>query len=167
MSRKKLVDKKDVQIINILQNNARLTNFDLAVEVDLSPGPTSVRVRNLFRNSMLKKVEARANLRFFGYNVQGILIAQVLQENAQKFVKELEGFRLVTSVKRLTSKTPSLGFDKYLICVECKDQEHLDRFVGRQWSENQIPIDWTIYQGHESVQDRGIELTLDDAISLG
>ena len=41
------MDEKDRQIIRTLQRNGRMTNQDLAAEVNLSPSPCLRRLKNL------------------------------------------------------------------------------------------------------------------------
>ena len=41
------LDKTDLQILKILQENGRITNLQLSSDVGLSPAPTLERVRKL------------------------------------------------------------------------------------------------------------------------
>lgn len=49
------LDKIDVKILHALQDNARLTNKELAASVHLSPTPTFERVKRLERDGYIKK----------------------------------------------------------------------------------------------------------------
>ena len=44
------LDKIDLQILKILQENGRITNLQLSNEIGLSPAPTLERVRKLEHN---------------------------------------------------------------------------------------------------------------------
>lgn len=52
------IDRIDKKILEILQDNGRLTNSDLAKAVDKSPPPTAERVKKLEKNGYIKKYVA-------------------------------------------------------------------------------------------------------------
>lgn len=49
------LDKSDLDILRVLQNNAKLTNKELAQLVHLSPTPTYERVKRLERDGYIKQ----------------------------------------------------------------------------------------------------------------
>lgn len=52
------LDKIDIKILNILQENGRITNAELAKRIGISPPPALDRVRKLERNKIIKKYVA-------------------------------------------------------------------------------------------------------------
>lgn len=53
-----ILDKTDLQILRVLQNNSRLTTKELAAKVNLSPTPVFERVKRLEANGYVKKYVA-------------------------------------------------------------------------------------------------------------
>lgn len=51
-----ILDKTDLQILRVLQNNSRLTTKELAAKVNLSPTPVFERVKRLEANGYIKKI---------------------------------------------------------------------------------------------------------------
>ena len=49
------LDPTDKKILNILQENGRITNAQLANEIGLSPPPMLERVKKLEKNGVIKK----------------------------------------------------------------------------------------------------------------
>jgi DNA-binding Lrp family transcriptional regulator len=66
--KKKQIDHQDIIILNILMQNAELTNKRLSEIIDLSEGPTLVRVQKLWERGIIKSYAALINLPFFGYD---------------------------------------------------------------------------------------------------
>ena len=64
--KKKQIDHQDIIILNILMQNAELTNKRLSEITDLSEGPALVRVQNLSERGITKSYAALSNLSFFG-----------------------------------------------------------------------------------------------------
>ena len=52
------LDQTDLKILRILQQNARLTNKELAAQVNLSTTPVFERLKRLERNGYIKKYVA-------------------------------------------------------------------------------------------------------------
>lgn len=59
--RKKLIDRKDIEIANILLKDGSIPNKHLSAEVGLSPSSTLVRQKNLYRNNILYLPRAKVN----------------------------------------------------------------------------------------------------------
>ena len=51
-----ILDKTDLQILRVLQNNSRLTTKELAAKVNLSPTPVFERVKRLEANAVCPEI---------------------------------------------------------------------------------------------------------------
>ncbi len=60
------LDKIDIQILYILQNEGRITNTELARRIGISPPPTLERVKKLEKNGVIKKYVAILELAKIG-----------------------------------------------------------------------------------------------------
>ncbi len=56
-----MLDKIDRQILNLLQEDARISNKELSNRIGLVPSATSERLRKLKENGVIEKFEARLN----------------------------------------------------------------------------------------------------------
>jgi len=63
------MDRKDRQIIRALQENARITNQELAAQVNLSPSPCLRRVRNLEASGAIRGYSAVVDPALYGLPV--------------------------------------------------------------------------------------------------
>jgi len=60
------MDKKDQQIIRVMQQNGRITNQDLASKVNLSPSPCLRRLRLLEQNGAIQGYSAEVDAKTYG-----------------------------------------------------------------------------------------------------
>tara|TARA_B100001741_G_scaffold184671_1_gene152026 strand:+ start:895 stop:1350 length:456 start_codon:yes stop_codon:yes gene_type:complete len=63
------MDKIDKKIVFELQKNGRLSNFDLAEKVGLSPSPCLRRIKNLERKKIISGYTAIIDEELFGYPI--------------------------------------------------------------------------------------------------
>ncbi len=71
------MDERDVAIVTALQEDARLTNRQLAVRAGLAPSSTLVRHRALEQSGVLAGYHAEVDLARFGRGVQALVGFQV------------------------------------------------------------------------------------------
>ena len=50
------LDKIDLRILKILQENSKITNLDLSKKIGLSPAPTLERVKKLEQSGVIEKL---------------------------------------------------------------------------------------------------------------
>jgi DNA-binding Lrp family transcriptional regulator len=62
-------DPIDKKILSILQENGKMTNAQLSVEVGLSPAPTLERVKKLEKNGVIESYHAQLNKQEIGIGV--------------------------------------------------------------------------------------------------
>ncbi len=64
------LDKIDLQILKILQENGRITNLQLSNEIGLSPAPTLERVRKLENAEYIKSYHALVDEEKLGLGIK-------------------------------------------------------------------------------------------------
>ena len=87
------LDKKDKQILRILQKNGRITNAQLAIEVGLSPAPTLERVKKLETHGIIKSYHAQLDLAAIGLGVVTFVRVTLKSHNKkaiEKFTAEIK-----------------------------------------------------------------------------
>ncbi|MGV3509836.1 MAG: Lrp/AsnC family transcriptional regulator [Sphingobacteriaceae bacterium] len=99
-------DKIDLQILQILQENGRITNLQLSHQIGLSPAPTLERVRKLESGGFIKSYHAIVDEELLGLGIKTFLQIQLdfHRDNAiQTFVDEIKEIREVTECHHVTS----------------------------------------------------------------
>lgn len=117
-----MLDEIDFGIVRQLQNNARLTNKELAARVGLAPSTTLVRTRALEREGVLRGYRAEIDPRALGIGLQA-LISVRLRQHTSADVERFRGYVLaMPEVMRLYHMA---GEDDFLIHVGVRDSEAL------------------------------------------
>ena len=133
MSKKqKPLDRTDYRILEILQQNGRITNVDLAEQVHLSPPPCLERVKRLEREGYIEKYVGILN----PYKLNAGLLAFIQVTLHSTASKDLEKFnRSVTSLRQVQEcHMVSGGFD-YLIKVRASDMQDYRHFLGHELAD--------------------------------
>jgi DNA-binding Lrp family transcriptional regulator len=92
MSDNKL-DKLDLKILKVLQENSKITNLDLSKKIGLSPAPTLERVKKLEQSEIVESYHAKVNPLSIGLNVKTFVLVSLAwhKENAlQKFMEKIK-----------------------------------------------------------------------------
>jgi len=129
--KKKVIDEIDLMIINQLQNNARITNRSLAKKIGLSPGPTLVRVKYLYRRGFLKNCRAALNYPLFNYLLKSVIFISVPEEKYNRFIGNAKATREVTQCFELKMKSPLIKSRQFLVSLMAKDNEDLKAIVDQ------------------------------------
>lgn len=117
-----LMDRIDRAILAELQNDARLSNKQLAAQVGLAPSSCLERVRRLERAGILIGAHAEVNPAALGIGVQALVRIRLdrhLREPVEKFRVHLDSLDEVLGYHHLT------GQDDFLVHVAARDTEHL------------------------------------------
>jgi len=94
------LSKKDIQILEYLQRDARVTNQDLADAIGLSASPTWRKVRKLEEDEVIQGYRAVLNRRKIGLNVMvfvRVTIDSHSEAEARKFEAEVTALENVVS----------------------------------------------------------------------
>ena len=67
------IDKIDLKILRILQEEGRITNLELSNKIGLSPAPTLERVRKLEKNQYINSYHATINEKSLGIGIQAFI----------------------------------------------------------------------------------------------
>jgi len=133
MSKKeKPLDRTDYRILEILQQNGRITNVDLAEAVHLSPPPCLERVKRLEREGYIDRYVGILN----PYKLNAGLLAFIQVTLHSTASKDLEKFNnAVTQLEQVQEcHMVSGGFD-YLIKVRASDMQDYRSFLGHELAD--------------------------------
>lgn len=152
MSRKKDIDALDIEILNILQRDASITNRDLAKRIDLTPGPTLVRVRNLQKKGYLEPQSyQKINWKKLGYDYWTIVRASVPKKKKLKFtntLKNTEGIMTVLEISRETKVEANVIY--FSIVGVFKDEDDFTEKWSDILSSCSHPVDFQVWEWKSS-----------------
>jgi Lrp/AsnC family transcriptional regulator, leucine-responsive regulatory protein len=123
------LDAIDQRIVGELQDNARLTNVDLAARVGLSPSPCLARVRALEQSGVIARYVTLLDPAKLGLNV-----SMFIQVSLEKQIEPaLEMFQAaINSYPEVMECYLMTGDSDYLLRVIVPDMQALEKFiVGR------------------------------------
>jgi DNA-binding Lrp family transcriptional regulator len=120
------LDPVDLEILRLLQNDARTTYRDLAAAVGVAPSTCLDRVARLRRSGVILGHELRLDAARLGRGLQALLLVQVRphrRELIDPFVDRIRGLPESRALFHLT------GPDDYLVHVAVTDTADLQRLV--------------------------------------
>jgi Lrp/AsnC family leucine-responsive transcriptional regulator len=125
-------DKIDLQILQILQENGRITNLQLSHQIGLSPAPTLERVRKLENAGFIKSYHAVVDEELIGLGIKTFIQIQLdfHRDNAiQTFVDEVKHIKEVTECHHVTS-----GCD-FILKIYVRDIKAYERLIMEKISK--------------------------------
>ena len=112
------LDKIDLKIIRILQDNSKITNLELSKQIGLSPAPTLERVKKLETTGIIESYHAQVNAQSIGLNVKTFVLVSLAwqKENAlNNFLDKIKSIEEITECYIIT------GEADFLIKIVCRD----------------------------------------------
>ncbi|MEL7120222.1 MAG: Lrp/AsnC family transcriptional regulator [Bacteroidota bacterium] len=112
------LDKIDLKILRILQDNSKITNLDLSKKIGLSPAPTLERVKKLENSNVIESYHAKVNPQSIGLNVKTFVLVSLAwqKENAlNNFLDKIGQIEEIVECYIIT------GEADFLIKIICKD----------------------------------------------
>jgi len=120
------LDKIDLKILNILQDNARISNADLATKVNLSQTPCLRRLRKLESSGVIKQYCTRLNNKQLGLNISAFVFVK-LERNTAQNGKEFES--AVSILPEVMECCVLAGSHDYSLRIVTSDLDAYERFI--------------------------------------
>ena len=116
------MDQIDSSILDALQNNARISNKELAAAVGLSPSACLERVRRLQREQVLRGFHAELNPQALGIGLQAFVTVRLSQHSRDV----VDAFRAhITTLSEVVNVYHSAGESDFVVHVAVRDADHL------------------------------------------
>ena len=116
------LDATDLQILRELQEDAQLSNKELAARIELSPSSCLERVRRLRRGDVIRGCHADVNPRALSIGLEAIIAVQLKQHSRE----QVELFRdHVIGLSEVTAAYHVAGGHDFLVHVAVRDARHL------------------------------------------
>jgi len=131
MSETKL-DKIDLKILKLLQENSKITNLELSKQIGLSPAPTLERVKKLEQSEVIQSYHAKVDATKMGLNISTFVLVSLAwqKENAlENFISKIQEIDEVTEGYIIT------GDGDFLLRVICKDISAYEQLLFKRLSQ--------------------------------
>ncbi len=122
----KNLDEKDRQLLLSLQQNARITNAELARKVGLSPPGLQRRLRKLEESGIIERYAALVNREALGYDMLCFVQVTLLRHEPQSNRRFKE---LVQEMPEVLECFHITGEFDYLLKVVLRNRSHLEKFL--------------------------------------
>ncbi|SOH93229.1 DNA-binding transcriptional regulator, Lrp family [Monaibacterium marinum] len=123
------MDSKDRQIIAALQRNGRLTNQDLAEQVNLSPSPCLRRTRALEEQGVITGYTAIVDEKTYGLPITALVRIR-LEKHSAAVVEQFE--KKVLETEQILDCYIITGSEDYLLRILVEDLQDYEEFVRRK-----------------------------------
>lgn len=127
-----LLDAIDLRILSELQENARLTNVELAARVHLSPSPCLTRVRALEEAGYVSRYVALLDPLQLGLSVS-VFIQIRLERQVECALEQFQ--TAISEYSEVMECYLMTGISDYLIRVVVSDVQELERFIVNELSK--------------------------------
>lgn len=120
------LDRTDLRILEVLQQDGRITNAELADRISLSASACLRRVQRLEQSGVISGYGARVEPRAVGLGLQAFVRVQLQRHDAESiehFIRRVGESREVVACHALT------GDMDYLLHVVVEDLDHFSRFL--------------------------------------
>lgn len=128
MDIQRIFDAIDRQILAILQDNARISNAEIARQVGMAPSAVLERVRKLEERGVIEGYAARLSPRALGWG----LVAYIFVRADEPLGQEDVG-RVLADLPEVQEVHHVAGEDCYLVKVRTADPESLGRLLRERF----------------------------------
>ena len=101
------LDKIDLNILKIMQENGRITNLQLSQHIGLSPAPTLERVRKLENSGYIKSYHALVDEEKLGLGIKTFIQVSLdfhQTDAIQTFLEEIKSIKEITECHHVTGQ---------------------------------------------------------------
>ena len=119
------LDKLDLRILKILQENSKITNLDLSKKIGLSPAPTLERVKKLESTGVVESYHAEVNAQQIGLNVKTFILVSLAWQKDNALNNFLDKIKAIDEITECYIITGEADFLMKIICTDIPTYEKL------------------------------------------
>jgi Lrp/AsnC family leucine-responsive transcriptional regulator len=119
-------DDKDLQIIDILSSNARISLRDIKKKVNLSPSSIRNRMERLVEIGVIKKYTVDIDYKKMGYDIQVLVLITAHPGSSTDLYSRLSKYKQVSEILR------TAGQANFILTVRVKDITELTHFITEE-----------------------------------
>ena len=126
------LDKIDLKILQILQDNSKITNLDLSKKIGLSPAPTLERVKKLEQSGVIESYHAQVSPQAIGLNVKTFVLVSLAWQKENALNQFLDKIKEIEEINECYIIT---GEADFLIKIICKDIPTYEQLLFKTLSQ--------------------------------
>lgn len=126
MAMEEKLDAVDVKILEILQNEGRIQNNDLAKRIHLTPGPTLARVKHLEEAGYIRRYSAVVDAPKVGMQVLAF-VSVILESHKKK--TSMDFIKAVSELPEVLECHHIAGDEDFLLKVVASSPKEYENFV--------------------------------------
>lgn len=119
------LDRIDLKILKILQENSKITNLDLSKKIGLSPAPTLERVKKLESTEIVQSYHANVNPQAMGLNVKTFVLVSLAWQKENALSNFLEKIGTIDEIVECYIITGEADFLMKIVCKDIPTYEQL------------------------------------------
>ncbi|HEV8578040.1 MAG TPA: Lrp/AsnC family transcriptional regulator [Thermoanaerobaculia bacterium] len=119
-----MIDEIDAKILNILQQNARTSNAEIARQIDMAPSAVLERIRRLETRGVIQGYEARLNPEALGLGLLAFVFVRSIG-----FEGEGRTLEMLAEIPEVQEVHHIAGEDCFLLKVRVPDAKTLGRLL--------------------------------------
>lgn len=120
-----MVDVVDMQLLDVLKDNSRLSFADLGRRVNLSPSTVRGRVQKMEDTGVIKKYDIQIDNKMLGYELEAFMLLKVFPGQLKSVLQKIRDFPEIREAHRIT------GSQNLHLKVIIKDQLSLQKLLDR------------------------------------
>ena len=126
-----MLDIVNIEILNLLQQNARMSASDIAEEVRLSVPAAAERIKKLVDLGYIKYFSAILDAKMMGYDITAFITVDCTSADLYDHVVQKSA-----SNKDILECHSITGEGSHLLKIRAKNSEHLEKMLGQiqSWS---------------------------------
>ncbi|HET6266844.1 MAG TPA: Lrp/AsnC family transcriptional regulator [Acidobacteriota bacterium] len=124
----RIINDKDIRILNIIQNDGRSANVDIAKRLGMAPSGVLERIRKLQKRGVIRGYEARIDPEALGLG----MVAFVFVKTAES-VGETGVARKIAEIPEVLEVHTLAGEDCYLVKVRVANPQDLSRLLRKRF----------------------------------
>jgi len=123
-----LLDKKDLDILKLLQEDARISIADISRKTGIQRDSVIYRIKKMQKEKIIKSFQTMVDFKSMGFALSGILSVTLYNHNHEKeksFIDFLEKHQNITEIKRISGKWD------FNITMISKSLEDLNKIISQ------------------------------------
>jgi Lrp/AsnC family transcriptional regulator, leucine-responsive regulatory protein len=123
----RIIDELDAKILDLLQQNARITQADIAKAVGLAPSAVLERIRKLDAKGVIREYTASVDP-----HVVDLSLLAFVSVRTSEYGPEQPSAQALAAIPEVLEVHHVAGDDCYLLKVRARDAEHLGQLLRQQ-----------------------------------
>ena len=120
------IDSKDIQILSLLLNNARLSNKEIATKLEIAQSSTHDRIKKLTQKGYLKGANAQIDQKKLGLNIEVMLAIKLNKQHRSVIADFIAKASQLPGVLQIFHMA---GDNDFILHIAVKDSDELRGFI--------------------------------------